>query len=201
MTSDMPRLSKYCALYFHALHEMVLHVAGRLSVVRYVYERWAPACIPSTVASVLFVCTANICRSPLAAAYFASLVQKGRGLIAARSAGLETNPGRPAHSISKIVARRQHLSLNAHVTTQLNSKLVDQADLIVVMEISQKDRIHRLYPKAKGKTVLLGSFDSSGPLEIRDPYGRSIEDFQFCLEQIMRCCNSLSQRLRLREDV
>jgi protein-tyrosine phosphatase len=201
MTTDMPRLSKYCSLYFHALHEMALHIAGGFSVVRYVYERWTAACVPSTVASVLFICTANVCRSPLAAAYFALLVQNGRRLIAARSAGLETNPGKPAHSISKIVAGRQHLSLDAHVTTQLNSELVDQCDLIVVMEISQKDRIHRLYPKAKGKTVLLGSFDSSGPLEIRDPKGRSIEEFQFCLEQIMRCCNSLSQRLGLREGV
>ena len=201
MTIDMPRLSKYCLLYFHALHEMALHVAGRLSVGRYVYERWAPARVPSNIQSVLFICRANICRSPLAAAYFESLVQKGRGLIAVRSAGLETNPGRPAHSVSKIVARRENLSLDAHVTAQLNSELVDQSDLIVVMEISQKDRIHRLYPRAKGKTVLLGSFDSSGPLEISDPYGRPIEEFRFCLGQIMRGCNSLSQRLGLREGV
>jgi protein-tyrosine phosphatase len=117
------------------------------------------------------------------------------------SAGLEATPGRPADIISKAVARQQHVSLDAHVVTQLDSDLVDRSDLIVVMEMSQKDRIHRLYPKAKGKTVLLGSFDSSGPLEIRDPYGRSIEEFQFCLEQIKRCCNSLSQRLGLREGV
>jgi protein-tyrosine phosphatase len=118
------------------------------------------------------------------------------------SAGLEASPGkRPADIISKAVAGQQHVSLDAHVVTQLDSDLVDRSDLIVVMEMSQKDRIHRLYPKAKGKTVLLGSFDSSGPLEIRDPYGRSIEEFQFCLEQIKRCCNSLSQRLGLREGV
>jgi protein-tyrosine phosphatase len=93
------------------------------------------------------------------------------------------------------VAQQQGLSLDAHVTTQLSSELVDQSDLIVVMEFSQKERIGRMYPKARGKTVLLASFDSSGPPEIRDPYGRPLEDFQLCLKQIMRCCDALWQRL------
>ena len=201
MTSDMPRLSKYCSLYFHGLCEMALYTAERISVAMRVCKRVVPVRLPSTVASVLFVCRANICRSPLAATYFESLIQKRRGSIDVRSAGFEVTPGRPADSISKVVARQQHVSLDAHVATQLYSELVDRSDLIVVMEMSQKDRINRLYPKAKGKTVLLGSFDSSGSLEIRDPYGRSIEEFQFCLEQIMRCCNSLSQRLGLRDGV
>jgi protein-tyrosine phosphatase len=201
MTSDMPKLSNNRSLYFSALQEMALYVTGSRSVVRYLYERWVPARVPNTVASVLFVCRANICRSPLAAAYFESLVQKRSGSMDVMSAGLEATPGRPADIISKAVARQYHVSLDAHVVTQLDSDLVDRSDLIVVMEMSQKDRIHRLYPKSKGKTVLLGSFDSSGPLEIRDPYGRSTEEFQFCLEQIKRCCNSLSQRLGLREGV
>lgn len=195
----MASLNKYCSLYFHALNELALHATGGRTVVRYLYERWAPVYVPSAVTSVLFVCRANICRSPLAAAYFASLVQKRRGLISVKSAGFEVNPGKPAHCVSKIVAEGHHLSLDAHVTTQLNSELVEKSDLIVVMEISQKDRVHCLYPNAKRKTVLLGSFDSSGPLEVRDPDDSSIEEFQFCFKQIMRCCDSLSQRLGLRE--
>ena len=197
----MPKFSNYRSLYSSALQEMVLYVAGSRSVVRYFYERWAPACMPSTVGSVLFVCRANICRSPLAAAYFESLVQKRGGAIDVRSAGLEAAPGKLADSISQIVAKQQQVSLDAHVATHLYSELIDRSDLIVVMEMSQKDRVHRLYPKAKGKTMLLGSFDSSGPLEIRDPYGKSTEEFQFCLEQIKRCCNALAQRLGLREEV
>lgn len=195
----MPRRSNYCLLYLSALHEMALHIARHLGIVRYVYESWAPTCVPSTVASILFVCRANVCRSALAAAYFESLVRKGRGSMEVRSAGLETTPGRLADSLSQVVARQQHVSLDAHVVTQLDSELVGRSDLIVVMEMSQKDRIHRLYPKAKGKTVLLGSFDLSGPLEIKDPYGRSVEELQSCLAQIMRCCIALSKRLGLRE--
>jgi hypothetical protein len=70
----------------------------------------------------------------------------------------------------------------------VHMELLDQSDLIIVMEIVQKDHIHRLYPNTKGRVVLLEYFDSVGPLEIADPYGGPIEAFRSCLEQISRCC-------------
>lgn len=195
MTRVMQQLSKYWSLYYRGLCEMALYVGEHLSVVRRIYARWAPVHLPNNVASVLFVCRANICRSPLAAAYFEVLAKKGTRWVTVRSAGFEVNVKRSAHSVSKSVAKQQGFSLDAHVATQLSSELIDQSDLIVVMELSQRERICRVYPKARGKTVLLASFDSSGPPEIRDPYGRPLEDFQLCLKQIMRCCVALWQRL------
>ena len=195
MTGVMSQLFKYWTLYYHGLYELALYVGEHFSVVRRIYDRWVPVHLPNNVASVLFVCRANICRSPLAAAYFEVLAKKRTRGVAIRSAGFEASPGRSAHSVSKSVAKQQGLSLDAHVTTQLSSELIDQSDLIVVMELSQRERICRVYPKARGKTVLLASFDSSGPPEIRDPYGRPLEDFQLCLKQIMRCCDALWQRL------
>ena len=178
-----------------ALHEMVLCSVGRIRVFRQALERWAPVCLPSPMRSVLFVCKANICRSPLAAVYFQSLVEKNGVPLTVKSAGLETNPGMPADSNTKIIAGQQQLSLDVHTTTQLHRDLVNQSDLIIVMEILQKDRIHRLYPQAKGKVVLLGSLDSRGPLEIADPSGRSLEEFQICFKHIKRCCNALTEHL------
>jgi protein-tyrosine-phosphatase len=182
-----------------ALHEMALSSVGRISVFRQALERWAPLRLPNPVRSVLFVCKANICRSPLAAAYFQSLVQKNGVSVTVKSAGLETNPGIPAQSNIKIIAGQQQLSLDTHATTQLHRDLVNQSDLIIVMEISQKDRIHRMYPQTKGKVVLLGSLDSRGPLEIADPYGGSLEEFRICFEQIKRCCNALIEHLGARQ--
>jgi len=178
---------------------MALSSLGRISVFRQALERWAPLRLPNPVRSVLFVCKANICRSPLAAAYFQSLVQKNGVSVTVKSAGLETNPGMPAQSNIKIIAAQHQLSLDTHTTTQLHRDLVNQSDLIVVMEISHKDRIHRLYPQTKGKVVLLGSLDSRGPLEIADPYGRSLEEFRICFEQIKRCCNALTEHLGARQ--
>jgi protein-tyrosine phosphatase len=147
------------------------------------------------VQSVLFVCKGNICRSPLAEAYFRSLVEKEGRDITVRSAGLETTPGRPADAKAKAVALEHRLSLEGHATTQVHRELLDQSDLIIVMEVGQKDRIQRLYPRSKGKVVLLGRFDFSGSLEVADPYSGTREDFLSCFQQVSRCCDVLAAGL------
>ena len=115
-----------------------------------------------------------------------------------RSAGLETTPGKPADDRVKALAWEHRLLLGEHATTQVHMELLDQSDLILVMEIGQKDRIQALYPRSKGKVVLLGRFDSRGSLEIADPYSGTREDFLFCFQQVSRCCDMLAARLDIK---
>lgn len=185
-------------VFLRALREALVCLSRQMRVVRYSYERWAAIRLPDSVQSVLFVCKGNICRSPLAAAYFQSLVEKEGRQLTVRSAGLETIPGRPAHAKAQAVAAQHRLSLDAHATTHVHKELIDQSDLIVVMEIPQKDRIQRLYPRSKGKVVLLGQFDSVGSFEIADPYSGTIDDFHSCFQQVSRCCDVLVARLAIK---
>jgi protein-tyrosine phosphatase len=192
---ETPSLSEDCWTFLRGLRETAVYLAGRMNFVRHPHERWAAVRLPGSVQSVLFVCKGNICRSPLAEAYFQSLVEKEGRQMTVRSAGLETTPGKPAHAKAKAVALEHRLSLDEHATTQVHMDLIDQSDLIIVMEIVQKDRIQRLYPKSKGKVVLLGRFDSVGSLEIADPYSGTSEDFYSCFQQVSRCCDVLAARL------
>jgi protein-tyrosine phosphatase len=178
------------------LKETARYLAGRMNVARGLYERWATI-MPDRVTSVVFVCKGNICRSPLAAAYFRSLVDKGNVPVTVRSAGLETTPGKSANRNAMTVAVSRRLSLDKHVTAQVHQELLDQSDLIIVMELAQKVRVYRLYPSARGKVVLLGYFDPKGQLEIADPYGKAIEQFESCFAQIIRCCDNLAKGLGL----
>lgn len=163
---------------------------------RCLYQRWTTV-LPASVASILFVCHGNICRSPFAEAYFRSLLMKRGMSLTVKSAGLDTTPGKPAHSNTKTLAEQQTLSVDEHVTTQLHADLVNQSDLIVVMEIVQKHRVHSVYPASRGKVVLLGYFDPKGPLEVADPYGKPIDNFKTCFQQVARCCEKLADRLDL----
>jgi len=192
---ETPSLSEHCWNFLRALREAAAYRVGRMIIVRYPYERWAAVRLPDSVQSILFVCTGNVCRSPLAEAYFQSLVAKEGRQMTVRSAGLETTPGKPAHAKAKAVALQHRLSLDEHATTQVHNELIDQSDLIIVMEIVQKDRVQRLYPRSKGKVVLLGRFDSVGSLEIADPYCGTSEDFLSCFQQVRRCCDVLASRL------
>jgi protein-tyrosine phosphatase len=193
----MAVLVDQCRLFALALWDGAKFFMTRVNVLRGPYERFAPVRLPDEIQSVLFVCKGNICRSPLAEVYFRSVVEKAGASIVISSAGLETTPGRPANQNAKAVASQQTLSLESHATTQIHAELVDRATLIVVMEVRQKQRLFRLYPNTRGKTVLLGYFDSKGPIEIADPYGKPVEQFQVCFEQIRRACDSLAARLSL----
>jgi len=194
--SDTSTWSQHCWAFFRTLKNIAACVAEPIHIARRLYQQWTTV-IPVCVKSILFVCHGNICRSPFAAIYFQSLLKKNGLSLTVRSAGLDTTPGKPAHSNTKTVAQQQRLSLDEHVTTQLYADLVNQSDLIVVMEIAQKNRIHSLYPASRGKVVLLGYFDPSGPLEIADPYSKPIEDFRTCFRQVTRCCDNLAERLGL----
>ena len=190
--------AEHCWTFLCGLRETARYLAKRMNVVRHPYERWETVQLPDSVQSVLFVCHGNICRSPLAEAYFRFLVEKEGRHMTVRSAGLETTPGKPADARAKAVALEHRLSLDEHATTQVHKELLDQSDLIVVMEVAQKDRIQRLCQKSKGKVVLLGRFDSVGPLEIADPYCGTSEDFLSCFQQVSRCCDALAARLSVK---
>lgn len=190
--------AEHCWTFLCGLRETARYLAKRIKVVRHPYERWREVQLPDSVQSVLFVCHGNICRSPLAETYFRFLVEKEGRHMTVRSAGLETTPGKPADTRAKAVALEHRLSLDEHATTQVHKELLDQSDLIVVMEVAQKDRVQRLCQKSKGKVVLLGRFDSVGPLEIADPYCGTSEDFLSCFQQVSRCCDALAARLSVK---
>ena len=192
-------LREHCWTFLYGLRAAARYLGGRMNVVRHPYERWAAVRLPDSVQSVLFVCKGNICRSPLAESYFRSLVVKEGRHMTVRSAGLETTPGKPADARVKALAWEHRLLLGEHATTQVHTELLDQSDLILVMEIGQKDRIQALYPRSKGKVVLLGRFDSRGSFEIADPYSGTREDFVSCFQQVSRCCDVLAARLGMKD--
>ena len=197
--SETPSVASHCWTFLRALRQTAGYVIGKMNFIRHSYERWSAVRLPDSVQSILFVCKGNICRSPLGEACFRALaMQAGRQLIVS-SAGLETTPGKPAHLKAKATAVEYGLSLEEHTTTQVHADLLDRSDLIVVMEVTQKDRIHGMYPETIGKVVLLGRFDSTGPLEIADPYSGTIDDFRSCYQQVSRCCENLAARLGVKE--
>jgi len=182
--------------YFHGLREVGRHTYRQLKILRVFSERMmTPRALPSPVRNVLFVCARNLCRSPLAEVYFRDKAKKESVLISVSSAGIETLPGRPAHNLAKEVAGHFGISLENHAAKQLHQKLLDQSDMILVMEVSQKERLARLYPRERHKIFVLGRFCGRGPLDIADPHRGSRDDFRICFERIKDSCDRLIEKL------
>lgn len=139
---------------------------------------------------ILFVCTANTCRSPLAEAFckcslcrrfdcsLDRLSEFGYNVL---SAGVLAVGNMPASAYSAQIAEEIGCPLDNHRSRQLTEQMVQQADVIWVMSASHRDEVLGRWPAAADKTALL---DPKGP--IADPIGGDLETYRRCAEQIER---------------
>jgi protein-tyrosine-phosphatase len=134
---------------------------------------------------LLFVCTANICRSPIAEQLAMVYAAQRRWNLEARSAGTHALAGHPAAPNSVKVVADVGGDLSLHASQPLTEALVTWADRILVMEMRHAQHVREAFPSADGKVQLLGTF--GGLVEIDDPYGRWIFAFRRSRDEIRRC--------------
>ena len=141
---------------------------------------------------VLLVCTANICRSPVAAALWRESAGGRRRPLAAGSAGLEAEPGRAADGrVVELMALRG-LDLSEHRAERFRIDLALEAELILVMEEAHQRRIHALAPALAGRVHLLGRWTVG---EIPDPYRQEPNIYMECIELLENSVKSWLNRL------
>lgn len=146
---------------------------------------------------VLFVCTGNICRSPMAEAILKDLLRReGLRGIKVSSAGLHALVGEEVPATTKGLLSQRGIDLSGHRGRQLDRDLVDQSDLILVMDRYQLAILESLFPQSKGKVFPLRQFASNGGWEIQDPFGGDEEDYRLCLQRLEECMPGLLERIR-----
>jgi protein-tyrosine-phosphatase len=142
---------------------------------------------------ILFVCTANICRSPMAEA-IAVLYAEDRGWnVEVQSAGTRAVEGVEAAPNAIKAIREVNGDLSTHRSQPMSDELVAWADRILVMEMRHASDIRASFPKADEKIQLLGTF--GGMVEIDDPYGSWIFRFRRSRDEIRRCVEAFMDRL------
>ncbi len=139
--------------------------------------------------TVLFLCTGNTCRSPLAEAMARSRCNSGS--VRFLSAGLVALPGLPASENSLAVAAERGISLADHVSRPLSSELIADVDWVIGMTRSHLDLFKGRFPAFSGKVGLLGEpgvdfSDRSPPeiMEVVDPFGAALPEYQAMAEQL-----------------
>lgn len=107
------------------------------------------------------------------------------------SAGLKTSLGKLAHPLAILVGQEEGLCVDAHHTQPLLREQVDENDLILVMERTQRYNLLKLHPQAKEKVFVLGHFDDQALPDIADPYDGTFDDFTRCFGAIRQSCDKL----------
>ena len=136
--------------------------------------------------TILFLCTGNVCRSPMAEGLFRHAV-KGRGEFCILSAGLGAVDGEPPTHHSVQAMKEIGIDISRQRSRALTTELVKQADLILGMTHSHTDTVALLYPQAVEKTFLLREFDETLEAyekDISDPIGSPYHIYAECRDQI-----------------
>ena len=151
--------------------------------------------------TILFVCTGNVCRSPMAEGILRHATQS-RGDYRVLSAGLGAIEGQPPSPYAVQAVRELGIDISSQRSRALTPDMVQQADYIFGMTHSHIDTVNLLYPQAAEKTFLLREFDETLDFfekDISDPIGGSYEVYLNCRDQIEQGIVSLLRFLRQTE--
>ena len=129
---------------------------------------------------ILFVCTGNTCRSPMAEGALRGLLEKQRPeKFEVVSAGTVGASGFPATKYAVEAARIWDADISKHQSQPLTGGLIDRADLILGMSSEHVGEVLRLRKKAADKTFLFKNFPDPGQSGegVDDPIGQPLERY------------------------
>lgn len=138
---------------------------------------------------IIFVCTGNTCRSPMAEGIFNALAEERKWQARARSAGLfVAEPVVSANSAA--VMREQGIDISGHIPMQITDEIIREADLLLTMTDSHKRQLLR-GGVSPDKVGTLAEFAGEAG-DVPDPYGGSIEVYRSTAREIKRLLEKIT---------
>ena len=124
---------------------------------------------------LIFVCTGNTCRSPMAEGLLRALLGEKPGWDVA-SAGVYASLGQPASPHAIAALREKDIDISTHQSQPLTLERIQQADLLITMTQSHRDAVLSIAPESRQKVFLLKSFGiAQCAADITDPFGESFD--------------------------
>lgn len=140
--------------------------------------------------TLLFVCTGNTCRSPMAKGLAASwLKNRGVSEVAVESAGLAAVEGVHASENAILALSEYDINLKGHRARSLTPTHLERATLVVTMTAGMREALLLRYPQYAGKIVTL-----LPDRDVLDPYGGSLDEYRQVRDQLADALPELLDR-------
>lgn len=140
---------------------------------------------------VLFVCTGNTCRSPMAEGILKRII-KEKGLnMKVYSAGVAVYQGDRASRNSIKAMNNIGIDISEHQASQISHELIEDADLILTMSNSHKDFILSSFESSKDKTFTLLEYAYKTDKNVADPFGGNLAMYEKTRDEIYEAIENI----------
>ncbi len=131
---------------------------------------------------VIFVCTGNTCRSPMAEALFKSMIQDTP--IETASRGMVVLFPEPVNPKAEAILNNHNLTMETHTTKPLVREDITEDTLLLTMTGTQAERIRHHFADASEVYTIKEYVGEQG--DVVDPYGKSIVEYEECFAELAR---------------
>ena len=140
---------------------------------------------------ILFVCTGNTCRSPMAEGLALEIFGES---VQVASAGMEAGGGESASINALEVLKEQNIDLSKHRSRRIRAEYLANADWIIPMTQAQEEALRRVFPQYVEKTRYLGAWVDQKK-DVLDPWGGSLDVYRQTAHEIRELLSALKGKL------
>ena len=143
---------------------------------------------------IVFICTANICRSPMAEKLFEEAIEKSgtNKKIQVFSAGISAMDGDRASENSLIACEEVGLDLSDHQSSSLTRATIENSSAIFCMTETHRALLHMYFEIPESSPIfLMREFVEGGSKELPDPFGQDLEAYRTCRDNMKEAIPSL----------